>query len=131
MVDLDGTICPVKRSDESYDDLIPYHEVVVKLREWKEQGFTLLIYTARNMRTHQGNLGLINVHTARKVMAWLDKWQIPYDEILFGKPWPGERGFYVDDRAIRPDEFLRYTEAELNEIVQKGQDALKNPEGSR
>ena len=46
----------------------------------------------------------------------LDKWEIPYDEILYGKPWPGHKGFYVDDRTVRPDEFLKYNVDELNEI---------------
>ena len=69
------------------------------------------------MRTHGGNLGLINVHTSRMTMNWLDKWDIPYDEIIFGKPWPGKGGFYIDDRAIRPDEFLKYNEDELNKML--------------
>ncbi|WP_042195350.1 capsular biosynthesis protein [Paenibacillus camerounensis] len=125
VVDLDGTLCPIKASGEKYDDLIPYFNMVQKVKEWKEEGFTILIHTARNMRTHSGNLGLINAHTARKVMDWLDKWEIPYDEILFGKPWPGERGFYIDDRAIRPDEFLKYNEDELNAIVEKSREPLK------
>ena len=49
-------------------------------------------------------------------MDWLDKWDIPYDEILFGKPWPGKKGFYVDDRTIRPNEFLEYDVEELEKI---------------
>lgn len=124
VVDLDGTLCPIKTKDQNYEDLVPYHNIILKLREWKEQGFTILIYTARNMRTYNSNLGLINANTARKVMDWLEKWEIPYDEILFGKPWPGEGGFYIDDRAIRPDEFLRYTEEELNEIVRRSQGSV-------
>ena len=41
---------------------------------------------------------------------------MPYDEIIYGKPWPGKRGFYVDDRAVRPDEFLKYSEEELKKV---------------
>ena len=51
--------------------------------------------------------------------AWLDKWNIPYDEILYGKPWPGHKGFYVDDRTVRPDEFLNCSVDELNDICNK------------
>ena len=47
---------------------------------------------------------------------WLKKWNIPYDEILFGKPWPGHKGLYIDDRAVRPDEFLEHSFDELEEI---------------
>ena len=41
--------------------------------------------------------------------AWLAKWDIPYDEIVYGKLWPGHKGLYVDDRSVRPDEFLKYS----------------------
>ena len=117
VVDLDGTLCPIKRADEKYEELKPYDNVVEKLKEYKKEGFRILIFTARQMRTHEGNLGLINVHTSRMTMNWLDKWNIPYDEIIFGKPWPGKGGFYIDDRAKRPDEFLKYSEDELNKML--------------
>ena len=67
------------------------------------------------MNSYGGNLGLINKNTARILTEWLDKWNIPYDEIFYGKPWPGHKGFYVDDRSVRPDEFLAYTPEELAE----------------
>ena len=130
IVDLDGTICPIKRREDSYSDLVPYRDMVEKLREYKNDGFTIVIYTSRNMKTFEGNLGKINVHTARMTMDWLDKWEIPYDEILFGKPWPGEKGFYIDDRAIRPDEFMKYTFDELEEIVENSRKSLWKGEKS-
>ena len=98
--------------------------VVKKLKEYKKDGFKILIFTARQMRTHGGNLGLINVHTSRMTMDWLDKWNIPYDEIIFGKPWPGKGGFYIDDRAIRPDEFLKYNEDELNKMLDDARERI-------
>ncbi|WP_440113307.1 capsular biosynthesis protein [Paenibacillus sp. QZ-Y1] len=128
IVDLDGTICPVKNSGENYSDLTPYHDVVGRLKDWRNEGFRIVIHTARNMRTYEGNLGLINVHTSRMTMDWLDKWEIPYDEILFGKPWPGHEGYYVDDRAIRPDEFLKYSSDELKILLEKSKEIFKKVE---
>jgi capsule biosynthesis phosphatase len=125
IVDLDGTLCPIKAKNERYEDLEPYYTMIEKLREWKNEGFRIIINTSRNMRTYGGNLGLINVHTARMTMDWLEKWEVPYDEILFAKPWPGEKGFYIDDRAIRPDEFLRFSEDEIEQILEKGKNYLK------
>lgn len=58
------------------------------------------------MKSYGGNLGVINAKTAPVLLEWLRKWDIPYDEIIYGKPWPGQNGFYVDDRTVRPDEFL-------------------------
>ena len=96
--------------------MVPYKEIVEKMREYKTGGAKIVLYTSRNMNTYKGNLGMINANTAKVLMKWLEKWDIPYDEILYGKPWPGHRGFYVDDRCVRPDEFLKYSEEELDAI---------------
>lgn len=114
--DIDGTICPIKKKDEEYIDLVPYADVVEKLREYKAGGAKIVLFTSRNMNSYGGNIGLINANTAKILLQWLDKWDIPYDEIIYGKPWPGKRGFYVDDRAVRPDEFLKCSEEELKQI---------------
>lgn len=116
--DIDGTLCPIKKKDEEYIDLVPYPEMVEKLREYKEGGARITLFTSRNMNSYGGNIGLINANTAKILLEWLDKWNIPYDEIIYGKPWPGKRGFYVDDRAVRPDEFLKYSEEELKKICE-------------
>lgn len=113
VMDLDGTICPEKTSDQCYDDVQPYAAVVALLRDYQAAGHYIIIQTARNMRTYQGNVGLITANTAKQTMAWLDRHAIPYDEIHFGKPWSGHGGFYVDDKAIRPDEFLSQSRDEI------------------
>ncbi|MBR4168709.1 MAG: capsular biosynthesis protein [Lachnospiraceae bacterium] len=117
--DVDGTLCPIKQRDERYEDLIPYPEMVEKIREYKEMGAKIILLTSRNMNSYGGNIGLINANTAKVLLAWLDKWEIPYDEIIYGKPWPGPNGFYVDDRTVRPDEFLRCSVEEMKEICAK------------
>lgn len=116
VIDIDGTLCPIKTKEQRYEDLIPYPEMVEKLRECKREGAKIVLFTSRNMNSYGGNIGLINKHTAKILLEWLDKWDIPYDEIVYGKPWPGKHGFYVDDRAVRPDEFLRHTPDELTAI---------------
>lgn len=117
--DVDGTLCPIKGEDESYADLVPYAVMVEKLREYKAQGARIVLYTSRNMRTYKGDLSLILEHTKPELEAWLAKWDIPYDEIVYGKFWPGHRGLYVDDRAVRPDEFLKYSVEELEDMCEK------------
>jgi capsule biosynthesis phosphatase len=114
--DIDGTLCPIKGKEERYEDLVPYSNMVDKLRYYKENGAKIVLFTSRNMNSYGGNIGLINKNTAKVLLDWLEKWDIPYDEILYGKPWPGHKGFYVDDRTVRPDEFLTKTVDELNEI---------------
>lgn len=114
--DIDGTLCPIKKKDERYEDLIPYSNIVEKIRYYKEHGAKIVLFTSRNMNSYNGNLGLINKHTARIILDWLEQWDIPYDEIIYGKPWPGHKGFYVDDRTVRPNEFLSESVERLDEI---------------
>ena len=115
--DIDGTICPIKRKEEDYADLIPDNEILDKIKYYKNEGAKIVLYTSRN--SYKGNVGLINANTAPVLLKWLKKWDIPYDEIVFGKIWPGHKGFYIDDRSIRPDEFLEHTYEELEEICKK------------
>ncbi len=117
--DIDGTICPIKKKEERYEDLVPYKEIVDKIRYYKDNGAKIVLYTSRNMNSYNGNIGLINKNTAVVLHEWLEKWDIPYDEIVFGKVWPGHKGFYVDDRTVRPDEFLNNTSEELEQICRK------------
>lgn len=118
VMDIDGTLCPVKKLDEEYADLLPFADMVSRMREYHEAGFYIVLNTARNMRTHGGSLGLINKHTAKVLLAWLEKHDIPYDEIYYGKPWQGKGGFYVDDKTIRPDEFINLSYEDILAIVE-------------
>ncbi|MBS7216934.1 MAG: capsular biosynthesis protein [[Clostridium] spiroforme] len=120
--DIDGTICPIKKKNEKYEDLIPYENMVNKIRYYKDNGAKIVLFTSRNMNTYKGNIGEINKNTAKILLNWLDKWNIPYDEIIYGKPWPGHKGFYVDDRSIRPSEFIEYDVNELNELCNKSKE---------
>lgn len=119
VVDIDGTLCPIKKNNEKYEELVPYKNILEKLRYYKKNGAKIILYTSRNMNSYNGNIGIINKNTAKILLAWLDKWDIPYDEIIYGKPWPGHKGFYVDDRTVRPDEFLNYTIDELDNLCKK------------
>ncbi|MDR2778382.1 MAG: capsular biosynthesis protein [Rickettsiales bacterium] len=117
--DIDGTLCPVKGKEERYEDLVPYPEMLDKLKEYRNSGFKIILYTSRNMRTYNNNIGEINKNTLPLLIEWLKKWNIPYDEIHVAKPWPGKIGYYVDDRSIRPREFLENTPEELEKIIKK------------
>jgi len=72
------------------------------------------------MRTYQGAVGKINANTLPVILEWLKKHDVPYDEIYVGKPWCGTEGFYVDDRAIRPREFVTLSLAEINALIESG-----------
>jgi capsule biosynthesis phosphatase len=115
IVDLDGTI--TRHADDGYENAQPNVEVIEKLREYKSMGFEIAIHTSRNMRTHQGNVGRINVMTLPIAMEWLKRHDVPFDEIHVGKPWCGNDGFYIDDKAIRPDEFVDLSYDQIRKII--------------
>lgn len=117
VVDLDGTITQANTSD--YENVLPNQGVIEQLLKYKKLGFTIVISTARNMRTFDGNVGKINMHTLPVITSWLDKHNVPYDEVLVGKPWCGHEGFYIDDRSVRPSEFSTLSLAEINQLLEK------------
>ena len=118
--DIDGTICPIKKVDENYEDLIPYNNMIEKIKELKNEGFKIILFTSRNMRTFNNDITKINKYTRPILETWLKKWNIPYDELIIGKPWPGKNGFYVDDKTIRPDELLKLDLNNINKIIKEG-----------
>lgn len=117
VMDVDGTLCPIRKPEESYRDLQPFPEMLEQLRSYREKGFYVILYSSRNMNSFDGNVGRIAAVTGKQMMEWLDRHDIPYDEIHLGKPWPGRGGFYVDDKAIRPDEFLKLGYDEIISLI--------------
>lgn len=115
IMDLDNTISITNNGD--YKNAKPVDAVIQKLHEYKNQGFEIVISSSRNMRTYEGNVGKINANTLPIIIEWLDRHNVPYDEVYVGKPWCGNSGFYVDDRAIRPDEFVELGYKEVCDLV--------------
>lgn len=119
VVDLDGTIT-VDDPKKDYSEKEPNLELIAKLRDYAQAGFEIVIQTARNMRTYENSVGKITAHTLPVVIDWLRLHNVPYDEIHVAKPWCGTDGFYVDDRSIRPDEFINLSLEEIHCLLGPG-----------
>ncbi|KAA6229832.1 HAD-IIIC family phosphatase [Campylobacter sp. LR264d] len=111
LIDLDNTLT-IDEKEVSYENKRVNLKLANKLVEYKKMGFKIIIFTSRNMKSFNGNIKKIRESTLPLIIGWLEKNNIIYDEIIVGKPWCGEEGFYVDDKAIRPSEFenLNYDE---------------------
>lgn len=118
VMDIDGSLCEIKSKEQSYLDVIPKFNILEKLNKMKQEGFYIILYTSRQMRTYDGNIGKINANTGKILFQWLEKYDIPFDEIYFGKPWCGKNGFYVDDKAIRPSEFAKLSYDEIIKLLE-------------
>lgn len=95
--DLDGTLVsdPIKEKD--YASVLPISKNIEYLRYLKGLGHEIIIHTARRMKTHNGNVGKLVKDIGKITLDTLEKFNIPYDEIYFGKPWAD---YYIDDKAI-------------------------------
>jgi uncharacterized HAD superfamily protein len=88
-VDLDGTLCTGKFWEV---EPTPIQEVIDAVQRSYKQGAHIIIYTARS-----------DEHF-RITRAWLRKYGVPYHGICMGDK-PGA-DIYVDDKAMKPDEFV-------------------------
>lgn len=115
IIDLDHTL--TTGDGTQYIDKQPRVDVIEMLRKYRQDGFGITIFTSRNMRTYEGNVGLINANTLPVIHEWLARHEVPFDEIIVGKPWCGFDGFYVDDQCVRPSEFLNKSYDEIRELL--------------
>lgn len=118
VVDVDNTLC-VTNPGVPYSEREPKLDVIETLREYHSMGVYIIIETARQQRTHEGNIGKRNIHTLPILIAWLDKHGVPYDEIRLNKVWEGDGGFRVDDKSVRPREFVGLSYDEIMELLKK------------
>ena len=116
IVDLDNTIT-IEDPSVDYSNKLPNLPLIEKLKEYKLNGFEIIIHTARNMRSYEKDISKINIDTLPTILNWLNKNNVPYDGLLVGKPWCGLNGFYIDDKAVRPKEFLNLTYNEIIELI--------------
>jgi len=97
--DLDNTLVTYPEIEGDYRSVKPIKRTINFLKFLKKNGHTIIIYTARRMRTHAGNIGKVQSDIAKITFDTLDKYKIPFDEIYFGKPYAN---FYIDDLSIKP-----------------------------
>jgi capsule biosynthesis phosphatase len=117
VVDLDDTLSITIQGD--YENSKPVMSTIETLRKYKEMGFEIVIYSSRNMRTYNTNVGKINIFTLPNIINWLRKYNVPFDEVIVGKPWCEFDGFYVDDKCVRPSEFNSMSYEEIQALLKK------------
>ena len=121
VVDIDDTICvseKVPGTDKfDYVNSKPVRRVIQKIIQLKEGGHRIIFFTARGMRTYNGDVELIKKHVQPILEDWLHKHSVPYDELYVGKPW-GPNVYYVDDKALSPADFVGYSIGEYQAFTE-------------
>lgn len=123
IVDIDDTLSRTRNGD--YANATVIEPVRKRLVELQEEGFTIVLHSARNMRSYQGNIGMICANTLPVLLEWLKLHDVPYDEIIMGKPWCGFEGFYIDDKALRPDEFASLSLEDISDLLEQSKARMK------
>ncbi len=96
--DLDGVICQLKQPGQSYADVSIKPGAVEWLTAARAQGHYIIIYSARHMRTCNGDISQVMARVGKVTLDWLAHHGVPYDEIHFGKPYAD---VYIDDLGYR------------------------------
>jgi len=92
-VDLDNTLCRTENGD--YKNSVPILERIEYFNSLKEQGDTIVIWTARGSRS--------GVDYEELTKQQLFDWNISYDTLLMKKP---DYDVYYDDKSFNIDTFL-------------------------
>ena len=115
VVDIDNTIT-IDESGVPYNDKRPNEAMIAKLKEYAAAGWEITLNSSRRMSTHRNDEARVVADIAATTIEWLQRHEVPYDGIRFGKPYAHE-GFYVDDKSVRPSEFLRHSPTELRALI--------------
>ena len=114
--DLDNTLVTFPKVRNDYSTVEPIYENIEILNFLKEQGHYIIIYTARRMRTHNGNIKKVKKDIKKITTKTLNNYNIQYDELIFGKPYAN---FYIDDLGISADENLNFSLGFYNNAVSR------------
>jgi len=97
--DLDNTLVSYPQIHGDYSSVLPITKNINFAKFLKSLGHTIIIHTARRMKTHTGNVGGVVADIGKVTIDTLEKFEIPYDELYFGKPYAN---FYIDDLGVNP-----------------------------
>ena len=113
--DLDDTICyPNHNASDTeikYGYALANNDVINRMKTLREEGFYIIIHSARRMLTHNGDIDKIHKDVWDTTVDWLETYDVPYDELVFGKPYANT--YYVDDKAMNLEEFKEWVDYEV------------------
>jgi len=126
--DLDNTLVTYPKINGDYTTVEPIQRNIDFLNHLKSQGHYVIIHTARRMKTHSGNISKVIKDIGKITFDTLDKFNIQYDELCFGKP---HADFYIDDLAVNSFSNLeKSTGFYINTITPRSFNTIKCTESS-
>ena len=103
--DLDNTLVSFPKIKNNYSTVSPIYKNIKFLKTLKDKGHYIIIYTARRMKTHNSNVKKVIKEIKLLTISQLKKFKIPYDELIFGKPYAH---YYIDDLSVNSLDNLNF-----------------------
>src|SRR4051812_19654030 len=96
--DVEGVLCDNTDLSIPYSERKPYPFVSERLKKYKERNIEIVLQTARYMVRCDGDQAKATQQGLSELKNWCAKWDVPYDEIYFGKV---AVNIFVDDKGVR------------------------------
>ena len=101
--DLDNTLVTFPKILNDYSSVKPKIKNIKFLNFLYSLGHHIIIFTARRMRTHKGDIKKVKKEVEKLTLDQLKAFKINYHKLIFGKPYAH---YYIDDLSIHPNENL-------------------------
>lgn len=93
-IDFDGTICQKQKYGDGIITQEPHIGAKDVIEKLKNAGYRISVFTTRLNPKFGGDIEW----KKQQIINWLNKYEIPFDDVSNNKP---EAVAYIDDRAIR------------------------------
>lgn len=103
IIDIDGTICETNGND--YKNSVPIPARIAYFNELYEQGNEVIYWTARGMRSFEGNVNKCYDVYYELTHQQLNKWGVKHSQLWLGKP---VYDIFIDDKAFNAYEVGRW-----------------------
>ena len=105
VMDIDDTIsfADTYSDPEIYSEARPNEPILETMRKLDKEGYSFILFTSRGMISCNGDIEQADNKYRKQIETWLAKYEVPYKELIFGKPYGI---LYVDDKAMTPDKFI-------------------------
>jgi capsule biosynthesis phosphatase len=92
--DIDSVLIIISENNEN---IVPNIKNIEYLKYLKKMGHVIILNTSKDMNKFNGNIGKVNKSGYKIILDAIEKFNIPYDEIYFNKPYAD---FYIDNNSI-------------------------------
>jgi len=126
--DVDDTISVTTTHD--WENAIPNYSVINKINKLYEEGWTVILMTARGQVSCEGNFKTAAEKYREKMEAWLNKHEVKYHMLSFEKYLAS---YYIDDKSLTPQQFVELDIRDLQtgwsgaSVEKRGNRVFKTP----